>query len=144
MGRHEVYRRRWLIAYSTVLFGVFEAVSIMGVISTAQAGLWPGVVIFSVLMLGMTTTIVAFARVAVVATPSDLIVRDYIRTTKVAWADIDRICLSGEDSEREVTVVLRDGGRLRPVAFEGTRGSRPPKSADAFAQRLQERLSPQG
>ena len=142
MGRREVYRRRGLLAYNLVLAGGFEAIGLVGVISTVQAGFWPGVVLLSLFVLTTTAGVIAFARVSVVATPTALVLRDYFRTTRVAWRDIDRICLSGEDAERQVTIVLRGGHRLRPTAFEGGRGWRAPKSANAFARHFQQRVSP--
>ena len=140
MGRREVYRRRWLLVFNLAVFGVLDVVLVLGVISTAQAAFWPGVTIFSLLLLAVTATIVALARVAVVATATGLIVRDYLRTTRVAWPEIDGILLPGEESERHITVRLRSGNRLRPAAFEGGRGWPPSKKAEAFARRLQQRL----
>lgn len=140
MGRREVYRRRWLLVFNLAVFGVLELVLVMGLISTARAAFWPGVAVFSLLLLAVTTSVAALARVAVVATATGILVRGFVRTTRVAWTEIDRILLPGEESERQITIVLRSGDRLRPTAFEGGRGWSPPKAADAFARRLQHRL----
>jgi PH (Pleckstrin Homology) domain-containing protein len=127
-------RPRQIVAVMT-FFVPYDCVIVTGALAAAitRAGAWLALLLPYATVCVVIT--VRMARVAVIAGPDGLTLRQTWRTLRFAWADVDHVAPATADPLRYVRVTLRDGRRIRCSAL-CTGRMEDPATLDPHAARL--------
>jgi hypothetical protein len=109
----EVFRRNWQRTVGAIAFSILAVLCLGAVLGTAVDQLWPATAIFVAVSAMNIWMVVAMLRQAVIADANGLTLRNLFRSHRIPWDNIDKILSPAEDIMRAVTIVKKDGSKVR-------------------------------